>query len=371
MAFQSFKMSLYRKLYTLLLCLAFLYALLMSFLNVLDEPTTIEERMFKNQGTLPSVTFCESNLQSLDNFTSFANLMQAIDDVKNKDEISLFYEGIDDYRLVIDLKNVTMVNEQFGIELNKVLQYGVTMQPEYPHRLIICTILNLGFIKKPPSEGKINVQIDVHPRDHSNDGHYFIRHEPNQSPYNYQFSMLDNFEMLYQNTVYTFATVPTKTIFKRRSAYLCQEDNSIRFTECIDQYIAEEINCILPWINSNSDSKCKTEEQLKKFRDLHRHMTTNKTSIRIQGCLIPNCVQTSWKIAHKNSNLIQNNHTKIWLSLPSYSYLKVRKEILLADFSTFMADCGSYLGLFLGASVLSLLDILTSFIKRHVNCPTT
>ena len=41
-----------------------------------------------------------------------------------------------------------------------------------------------------------------------------------------------------------------------------------------------------------------------------------------------------------------------------------RKEIRLADFSTFIADCGSYLGLFLGASILSLSDIGISLVKK-------
>ena len=42
----------------------------------------------------------------------------------------------------------------------------------------------------------------------------------------------------------------------------------------------------------------------------------------------------------------------------------MKDEIRLADFSTFMADCGSYLGLFLGASILSLSEIGVSLAKR-------
>ena len=42
----------------------------------------------------------------------------------------------------------------------------------------------------------------------------------------------------------------------------------------------------------------------------------------------------------------------------------MKEEIKLADFSTFMADCGSYLGLFLGASILSLSEIGVTLAKR-------
>ena len=41
-----------------------------------------------------------------------------------------------------------------------------------------------------------------------------------------------------------------------------------------------------------------------------------------------------------------------------------RQEVLLADFSTFVVDCGSYLGLFLGASILSLTDSALAYVVK-------
>ena len=40
-----------------------------------------------------------------------------------------------------------------------------------------------------------------------------------------------------------------------------------------------------------------------------------------------------------------------------------RKEVLLADFGTFLADIGSYLGFFLGASILSLTELGLAYLK--------
>ena len=43
-----------------------------------------------------------------------------------------------------------------------------------------------------------------------------------------------------------------------------------------------------------------------------------------------------------------------------------KTEVKIADFGTFVADFGGYLGLFLGASILSITDILGSCAKRLV-----
>ena len=353
--------------------MVFLHSIILSFLNVLDEPTTFEESKIAHEGTLPSVTICESNLESLDNFTNFEAIIQAIEQVKQSNQVEWFYQSINDGRVEIDLKNESMVSKKFGISVDDILSYGATIQQEYPYRIIICTTLNLDFVKAPPDEGILGVKITIYPQDPTiQDGYYFSRHEPGQSTYNFQFLMLDDFDILYKNSASSFTTIPTKTISKRRSSYFCDEDNSMRFTSCIDEFIADELNCTLPWSRPRVLSKCHTENQLEQFRQLHKYLTSNATKARIQstkGCLTPNCVQTTWKKSHTNSAPLKgNNITKVYMTLPSYSYLNVRKEILLADISTFVADFGSYLGLFLGASILSIIDVIYTFIGRKVIC---
>ena len=58
------------------------------------------------------------------------------------------------------------------------------------------------------------------------------------------------------------------------------------------------------------------------------------------------------------------NCTRIAIGQQSDAYTIQRKEILIADFSTFVVDCGSYLGLFLGASILSLTDTVLAYILK-------
>ena len=50
--------------------------------------------------------------------------------------------------------------------------------------------------------------------------------------------------------------------------------------------------------------------------------------------------------------------------IPATAKVIQRKEIRLADYGTFIADMGSYLGLYLGASILSLTDMVHVCFKR-------
>ena len=65
-----------RKLYVFVLSCAFLYAMCMSALKVLSEPTTFEESVIKNHGRFPSFTICQVK-HEMDNYTDFEDIVQA------------------------------------------------------------------------------------------------------------------------------------------------------------------------------------------------------------------------------------------------------------------------------------------------------
>merc|ERR1711963_848380 len=95
--------------------------------------------------------------------------------------------------------------------------------------------------------------------------------------------------------------------------------------------------------------KCEGKAKLEEFRQFYRDISTTKMTEEIEkkGCFLPNCKRTSWKKAYVDTFEYNNldNATRLWIGLPSNTYTIQRQEILLADFSTFVADCGSYLGL--------------------------
>ena len=63
------------------------------------------------------------------------------------------------------------------------------------------------------------------------------------------------------------------------------------------------------------------------------------------------------------------NETTLYFLMSAMSKVIQRHEIRLADYSTFLADCGGYLGLFLGASLLSITDAIIAYICGCLRSP--
>ena len=167
---------------------------------------------------------------------------------------------------------------------------------------------------------------------------------------------------MYSITLYLITAPPSRDD--------CIQDNSMQRKACIDEFINEELRCRLPWIQTHDQvglQKCQSEDDLKSYRNLSYRMTSPflKQKLVSKGCFRPNCKQTTWtKNQLTNYWDTKDGSSFVAFIIPSTSKVIQRKEIRLADFATFIADCGSYLGLFLGASVLSLTDIVIAYIKR-------
>ena len=66
-----------RKVYLSILIIAFLYSIIRSYMNVLEENTTIEETKRAYNASFPSFTFCVADGEA-DNLTSLKELDQEI-----------------------------------------------------------------------------------------------------------------------------------------------------------------------------------------------------------------------------------------------------------------------------------------------------
>ena len=201
-------------------------------------------------------------------------------------------------------------------------------------------------------------------------GHYVERHEPGQSLLNLKFDKLQHFDTVHIDKGQAEYATTVETVSLKKKDYDCYEDNSMKMSECLDEFIAEEMECNLPWAKEHSTKAmdvCSGAEKLSTFRNISFYITTEKYKDAIQekGCFKPNCKKRRWE--RKYFEMFPSwvkNHTIIMQGLSDSATTILRKEIRLADFSTFIADCGSYLGLFLGASILSLSDIAISAAKK-------
>ena len=348
--------------------MAFLCAILMSFLQVLKEQTTFEEKILKKRGTLPSLTICEFHYENNQKYKTLQDVMDSIEEKKQNIIASILYQ-----RENFDLKNQSILKEKFNTTYDQVWSHSATMFQDEAASIITCTTLNLDFIKKPDNHGTFWLNLTVyrqvsHALDNFNN-FYLEKHMPGQSLHNYQFDWVDGLDILYTKKGHTQIPIQTETISLNTRHHHCNQYNSLRFTQCIDDFMTEYLNCSVPWITNPTKPKCEGEAKLEEFRQYYRDISTKATKEKIKqrGCFQPNCEMTSWKNAYVDSfELEKKNGTRLWFGLPSNTYTIRREEILLKDFPTFVADCGSYLGLFLGASVLSITDIIVSSCKKLV-----
>ena len=152
-------MALSKNTYIAILCLAFLYSVLMSYLNLLDEPTTFEETVLTHIASLPSLTFCQRQW-SHDDFEKMEDIMDAIQSTKENHYVarfSLFGKGVDFKSF--DLKNSTELSVELNTTFDEVWSHGAHMQYDWPNCLVICTTLNLPFLKSPPNQGLYQVRF--------------------------------------------------------------------------------------------------------------------------------------------------------------------------------------------------------------------
>ena len=200
-------------------------------------------------------------------------------------------------------------------------------------------------------------------------GYLLIGHEKSQLSNNYALD-LNNVKVFQNDGGYGQKIQETQTTFIKRSKYDCYEDNSMYFTNCINEFYVEQLKCNLPWaIKSNPDFKqCESKDELKQFRKFSADITlSNYTEmIKLMGCFKPNCLQTTWTFINEKKWVVEKDTMLLFAMTPTTKVIR-RQEIKLADFSTFLADCGGYLGLFLGASLLSITDAIITYARRSLS----
>ena len=181
-----------RQAYILVMIIAFFAAILMSFLQMLKEQTTFEEKTIKNHGTFPSLTICESqdNINLDTKYKTFEDVMTAIEESKLNVFASILYR-----HNTFDLKNYSSLRGKFETTYEKVWSHSATIfQDEYA-TIIICTTLNLDFITKPDHLGSVWLNLTIL----TERPIYVEKHMPWQSLHNYQFNWVDGFDILYTN----------------------------------------------------------------------------------------------------------------------------------------------------------------------------
>ena len=195
-----------------------------------------------------------------------------------------------------------------------------------------------------------------------------MKHEYKQSRYSFLMEPISSSEVLPIKGGVVEYLIQTETTHLKKARFDCFEDNSMYFEDCIEDFIAEELNCVLPWTKRRTKLRiCQTSEDLVAFRNLSHKMTSNEIRQKIEKkkCFKPNCKKTTW-VQRSNTEKWnwEKNETFFLIIIPSSTKVIQRKEVLLADSSTFLNDFSTYLGFLLGASILSLTSVIVDQIGR-------
>ena len=138
----------------------------------------------------------------------------------------------------------------------------------------------------------------------------------------------------------------------------CVHKQDYKFTECLRDHIHKTSNCFLP-------GKCSGPAFAAFFNLLVWSQEASlKNLTQSSGCL-PKCSYLSYQFLQQSS--VGVGWHRAWLSSfylsPSSPSMEEVVESFLYDSSSVVGDLGSYLGLFLGWSILSLAGWLASLLS--------
>ena len=199
--------------------------------------------------------------------------------------------------------------------------------------------------------------------------HLLQFHQEAHSPYLYD---LEQDELVwFENKTILYMSfgkqIDTKNINK--SNYTCDEENSKRFMQCMENYYSQKLGCMLPWvlkknIRNDTMNQCKGKEKFNEYKNIAMNILKSEARKELikEGCLMPNCMQRSWTI--KREKTLAINKTGFQFQIPRHMKVLVREEVKLYTFINFFAEVGGYLGLLLGESLLSYLMTASKWFQR-------
>ena len=128
---------------------------------------------------------------------------------------------------------------------------------------------------------------------------------------------------------------------------------------CIQHFLENKVGCQLPWHNDASNlSKCTVPDQLKKFVKAYDDIVSLSgfSIAKETGCL-PSCTINEYTVNVIKRFSYQDDKPRFsaYFFYPGARYTE-KVYFYTYDFTSYIADAGGLVGLFLGYSILSVYD---------------
>ena len=151
-------------------------------------------------------------------------------------------------------------------------------------------------------------------------------HEKGQSRHVFQFDTSKNVEQINPHTA-TMRMLSVEETTRLPLKNDCNEDNSLKFTSCIDDFKESYLGCRLPWRNGFSKA-CTGKEKFSQFRNLTMSLYTPEIEMQIVKCFVPNCKVRSWRFADKMETApLYNPNTTTTISYTLSGLTKVHFDV--------------------------------------------
>ena len=151
----------------------------------------------------------------------------------------------------------------------------------------------------------------------------------------------------------------------------------ISISRCVSSFLENKLGCSTRLLDGNQTMRTCEPDLLKNYTssDLilnHMPLLSEANMLEYFGCM-PSCNKnnielTTFKAFDRTKNISSNHTTSLRLS---FYYVDggydIKKEFYIYDYDSFKADCGGYMGLLLGCSMLSLYNILADWVTALVN----
>ena len=162
----------------------------------------------------------------------------------------------------------------------------------------------------------------------------------------------------------------TKHIKMKREGAHCEDDPHYSLTSCIRRSVVDYVGYCTLWDSGlyPDMSDCQTKQEMMKMATRFMRLTTWEQSevFKVTGCSPP-CTYIEYVDVGGNDWELKADNSSLVFGL-SYATTQVRveKEIFIYPFSSFLAEFGGALGMFLGFSFHMFWDVFNWFLVRYV-----
>ena len=149
----------------------------------------------------------------------------------------------------------------------------------------------------------------------------------------------------------------------------CSKNTSFSFTKCMQKFVKQKSGCDIDLL-SDTDDKCTTNAFVQYASILGITVNSSLTNLISLSRCLPKCI--IWKfdvVSEKKTNIdwLVEYNSSFYLNLQAPKYLNIEEQFEYSMLN-FTSDFGSFLGLFLGWSCLSIIGNSVIWFRRFFDC---